>query len=185
MIPRILFVCVANRVRSTFAEFYLRERFLKSGNPIAVSSAGFIPRALKNLLIEHNVPSPAPFYNRPMSELTMAALLERGIPVPEGWRSKALTPKHIKEANLIITALSVQKEDLLSRYQTASDRILSIRDLSGNDECLFSEDFSILTFDENFWYHVEEEPEYVSKTLREWEEILIGAIPGIMKKLGG
>ena len=184
MTPHLLFVCVANRVRSTFAEFYLRDRFSKRGDHIAVSSAGFIPEVLKDLLAERNIPSPAPFYNRPMSELTMAILLEKGITVPEGWRSKALTPEKIEEADLIITALPAQKEDLSSLYQKASERIFTIRDLSRMDECLFSEDLSILTFDENFWYHVEEDVEYVSRTLREWEEILIGAIPGIIKKLG-
>jgi protein-tyrosine-phosphatase len=184
MTPYLLFVCVANRVRSTFAEFYLRDRFSKRGEHIAVCSAGFIPQVLKDRLAESNIPFPDPFYNRPMSEVTMATLLKKGIKAPEGWRSKALTPEKIEEADLIITALSAQKQDLCSLYQRASERILTIRDLSGTDECLFSEDFSILTFDENFWNHVDEDVEYVSRILGEWEAILDGAIPGIIEQLG-
>ena len=44
---------------------------------------------------------------------------------------------------------------------------------------VFSEDFSVLSFDESFWYQVEEDPEYVSKTLNEWEETLLESIPHI------
>jgi len=183
MTPHLLFVCVANRVRSVFAEFYLRDRFLKRGEDIIVSSAGFVPQALKDRLAEHNISSPDPFYDRPMSELTMAALLKKGIHVPEGWRSKELTIEMIEEADLIITALPAQKEDLSSLCQEISHRIFTIRDMSGSDEGLFSEDFSVLTFDKNFWYQVEEDPEYVSRTLREWEEILIETIPHIKEQL--
>ena len=104
--------------------------------------------------------------------------------MPEDWRSKELSPGMIKEADLIITALPAQKEDLSGLYKEASDRIFQIRDLSGRDKILFSEDFSVLSFDESFWYQVEEDPEYVSRTLNEWEEILIGTIPNITKQLG-
>jgi protein-tyrosine-phosphatase len=184
MTPHLLFICVANRVRSVFAEFYLRDRFLKRGDDITVSSAGFVPQVLKDLLAEHYIVSPDPFYDRPMSELTMAALLKKRIHVPEGWRSKELTIEMMEEADLIITALPAQKEDLSSLYQEISNRIFTMRDLSRSDEGLFSEDLSILTFDDNFWYHVEEDPEYVSRTLMEWEEILIGTIPNITKQMG-
>ena len=150
MASHILFLCVANRVRSVFAEFYLRDWFSKRGNNAILSSAGFVPQALKNRLAERNIPSPAPFYGRSMSELTMLALIEKGIHVPEDWRSKELSPGMIKEADLIITALPAQKEDLSGLYKEASDRIFQIRDLSGRDKILFSEDFSVLSFDESF-----------------------------------
>jgi protein-tyrosine-phosphatase len=184
MTPRLLFVCVSNRVRSVFAEFYLRDMFLRTGDDIIVSSAGFIPQALKDLLAKYKILSPDPFYNRPMSELTMAALLKKGIHVPKGWRSKELTIEMIEESDLIITALPAQKEDLTSLFQEISHRIFTLRELSGSDEGLFSEDFSVVTFDENLWYQVEEDPEYVARTLREWEEILIETIPHISKQLG-
>ena len=41
----------------------------------------------------------------------------------------------------------------------------------------------MLSFDESFWYQVEEDPVYVTRTLDEWEEILLGAIPNISEKL--
>ncbi|UCE55102.1 MAG: hypothetical protein JSV31_06595 [Desulfobacterales bacterium] len=184
MASRVLFVCVGNRVRSTFAEFYLRNWFTKRGMDIAVSSAGFIPQMLTDRLAELNIPSPQPFYNRPMSELTMAALLEKGIRVPKGWRSKKLTLEMITETDLLITALPAQKEDILRLYKKAQKKVFTIRDLSKKDDYLFFEDFSVPPFNENFWHYVEEDPQYVSRTLQTWEQTLIGAIPNIIEQLG-
>jgi protein-tyrosine-phosphatase len=184
MASRVLFVCVGNRVRSAFAEFYLRNWFTKRGLDIAVSSAGFIPQILTDRLAELNIPSPQPFYNRPMSELTMAALLEKGFRVPKGWRSKKLTLEMIKETDLLITALPAQKEDILSLYKEAQNKVFTIRDLAKRDDYLFFEDISIPSYNDNFWHYVEEDPQYVSRTLQTWEQTLIGAIPKIIERLG-
>lgn len=184
MTPHILFVCVGNRVRSVFGEFYLRDRFSKRGEDINVSSAGFVPLALKERLADLNIPSPEPFYNRRMAELTEAALMDKGFHVPKDWRSKELTLEMIKGADLIITALPEQKEDLLSLYEEAHGKVFTLKDLSKKDEYLFFEDFSVLPFDDSFWHYVEEDPEYVLNILRTWEETLIRSIPNIMEKLG-
>ena len=184
MPPHVTFVCIGNRVRSTFAEFYLADRFSKRAEKPAVSAAGFIPQAFKDQLAEARIPIPKPFFERPMSEQTRAALDEKGIRVPDGWRSKELTPEMIEETDLLVTALGVQKEELSNIYKDARDKIFSISDLSEREDYLFFEDFSVPILDENYWHYVEEDPEYVSEILRVWEETLIKAIPNILRQLG-
>jgi len=184
MPPHVTFVCIGNRVRSTFAEFYLADRFSERAEKPAVSAAGFIPQALKDQLAEARIPIPKPFFERPMSELTRAALDEKGIRVPDGWRSRELTPEMIEETDLLVTALGVQKEELSNIYKDARDKIFSIRDLSEREDYLLFEDFSAPVLDENYWHYVEEDPEFVSEILRVWEETLIKAIPNILRQLG-
>ncbi|HEX9911246.1 MAG TPA: hypothetical protein VGA86_10190 [Desulfatiglandales bacterium] len=184
MNPHVAFVCVRNRVRSTFAEFYLADLLRKRGVEATVSSAGFVPRALKDQLAGADIPLPQPFFNRPMSELTRAALAEKGIRVPEDWRSKELSLDTVHGADLIITAIAAQKEELCDLYQEACRKIFSIREMSERRGYLFFEDFSALPLDQNYWYHAEEDPKYVSRTLREWENTLVRAIPNITERLG-
>lgn len=184
MSSHVVFVCVGNRIRSVFAEFFVRDMFDNRYDDIALSSAGFVPQALKDRLAALNIQSPEPFYNRAMSELTMKALLEKGIGVPEGWRSKELNLAMIKEADLIITALPAQKEDISGLYRESRNKIFTIRELSERDEYLFFEDLSVIPFNDTFWDYCEEDPEYVSKIHRSWEETLTKAIPSIIKKLG-
>ena len=185
MAGHVVFVCVANRVRSPFAEFLFTDTIAKSGENITVSSAGYVPQILKDKLAGLNVNIPEPFFNRPMSELTRAALLEKGVTVPDGWKSKELSPEIVREADLIFTAISMQKEALSNRYTEFRNKIFNISDLSEKNDYPFLEDFSILPLNdtEAFWQYVEEDPEYVSKTLKMWEEILISAFPKIIKKL--
>ena len=93
--PHVTFVCVRNRVRSTFAEFYLEDVFRKRGEDATVSSAGFVPQVLKDQLAGALIPFPDPFFNTSMSRLTREFLLEKGIRVPEDWRSKELSPEMV------------------------------------------------------------------------------------------
>ena len=122
MPPHVTFVCVGNRVRSTFSEFYLADRFSERAEKISIFSAGFMPQALKDQLAEARIPIPEPFFERPMSELTRAALDEKGIRVPDGWRSKELTPEIIEKTDLVVTAVGVQKEELSAIYKNARSK---------------------------------------------------------------
>jgi protein-tyrosine-phosphatase len=183
MAGHVVFVCVANRVRSPFAEFLLRDIMGKRGEDITVSSAGYVPQTLKDKLAGYNISIPESFFNRAMSELTRAALLEKGVRVPNGWRSKELSPEIIREADLIFTAMAMQKEALFSLYTEFRNKIFTISDLSEKNDYPFLEDFSVIPLNDNFWHYCEEDPEYVSKTLKTWEEILIRAFPKIIKKL--
>ncbi len=182
--PRVTFVCVRNRVRSTFARFYLEDFFKKRGEKASVSSAGFVPQALKDQLAGAGIPFPEPLFDAPMSRLTREFLLEKGISVPQNWRSKELSREMIDRSELIVTALVPQKQELCELYKEDCDKIFAIRDLSENTGYLVSEDFSALPLDQNYWYYAEEEPQYVSRVLREWEKTLVSAIPNITARLG-
>ena len=182
--PHVTYVCVRNRVRSTFAKFYLEDFLRKRGEKATVSSAGFVPQVLKDQLSGAGIPFPVPLFNAPMSRLTREFLLEKGIRVPQDWRSKALSAEMVERSTLIITALGPQKEELCNLYKEASAKIVSIRELSEKQGYLVSEDFSALPLDQNYWYYAEEEPGYVSRVLREWEKTLVSAIPNITKRLG-
>ena len=182
--PHVTFVCVRNRVRSIFAEFYLGNFFRKRGRKATISSAGFVPQVLKDQLSGAGIPFPVPLFNAPMSRLTREFLLEKGIRVPQDWRSKALSAEMVDRSTLIITALGPQKDELCDLYKEASAKIVSIRELSEKQGYLVSEDFSALPLDQNYWYYAEEEPGYVSRVLREWEKTLVSAIPNITARLG-
>lgn len=182
--PHVTFVCVRNRVRSTFAKFYLEDFFRKRGEEATVSSAGFVPQVLKDQLAGAKIPFPEPLFNAPMSRLTSEFLLEKGIRVPQGWRSKELSLETLEQADLIVTAIGPQKKELCELYQEAGHKIFSIREMSDKKGYLLSEDFSALPLDEKYWYHAEEDPKYVLRVLREWEKTLVSAIPNITVKLG-
>ena len=182
--PHVTFVCVRNRVRSTFARFYLEDFLRKRGETATVSSAGFVPQVLKDQLAGAGIPFPVPLFDAPMSRLTREFLLEKGIRVPQDWRSKALNAEMVDRASLIITALGPQKDELRDLYKEASAKIVSIRELSEKQGYLVSEDFSAVPLDQNYWYYAEEEPGYVSRVLREWEKTLVSAIPNITARLG-
>ena len=182
--PHVTFVCVRNRVRSTFARFYLEDFLRKRGEKATVSSAGFVPQVLKDQLAGAGIPFPVPLFNAPMSRLTREFLLEKGIRVPEGWRSKELSSEMVERSDLIITAIVPQKKELCDLYKEACHKIFAIRELSENTGYLVSEDFSALPLDQNYWYYAEEEPEYVSRVLQEWEKTLVSAIPNIARTLG-
>jgi protein-tyrosine-phosphatase len=182
--PHVTFVCVRNRVRSTFAAFYLEEVYRKRGEGAGVSSAGFVPQVLKDQLAEALIPFPEPLFNTSMSPLTREFVREKGIRVPEEWRSRGLSAEMIDRSDLIITAIGAQKEELCDLYKEACTKIFSIREMSEKKGYLFSEDFSALPLDENYWYYAEEDAGYVSRTLQEWEKTLVRAIPNITKRLG-
>jgi protein-tyrosine-phosphatase len=180
----VTFVCVRNRVRSIFAEFYLRDFFGKSGRKATVFSAGFVPQVLKDQLKKARIPFPEPLFNASMSRWPKEFLVEKGINVPQDWRSKELSREMIDRSELIVTALVPQKQELCELYKEACDKIFAIRELSENTGYLVSEDFSALPLDQNYWYYAEEEPQYVSRVLREWEKTLVSAIPNIIRRLG-
>ena len=127
---------------------------------------GLCPKCLRINWLDPLSPFPDPLYNTSMSQLTREFLLEKGIRVPEDWRSKELSPEMVDQADLIITAIAAQKEELCDLYEEACHKIFSIREMSEKKGYLFSEDFSALPLDQNYWYYAEEDPKYVSKTLR-------------------
>lgn len=184
----LVFVCISNRVRSTLGEFLfpkmMRESNQRLVDEVKVSSAGFIPQTLRDRLTKARVSFPEPFYNRPMAEITRVTLLKKGLDVSGDWRSKELSPEMVENADLMITALPEQKEELISLFPKAQAKIFTLREMSKWDGCLFFEDFAIPPMDETFWDYVEEDPDYVSKVISITEETLIQAFPNILKQLG-
>lgn len=184
----LVFVCISNRVRSTLGEFLftkmMRERDEGLVDEVKVSSAGFLPRTLKDRLTKIGVCFPEPFYNRPMAKITQLTLLKKGIDVSGDWTSKELSPETVEKADLIITALAEQKEELIRLYPKAQVKIFTLREMSKWDGYLFFEDFAIPPMDETFLGYVEEDPDYVSKVISTTEETLIRAFPNILERLG-
>jgi protein-tyrosine-phosphatase len=183
----LIFVCVSNRVRSVFAEFLfgkmLRERDEGLAGEIDVASAGFMPERIRTLLASSHIGSPQPFYNRDMSQITRRALGHRGIAVPAQWRSKALTPEKVIEADLIVTALPDQKRELLDRFPTLCNKVFTFREMSKSEKYLLQEDFSAVPMDDSFWDYCEENEDYVSRIILEMEGILQSAFPHILREL--
>jgi hypothetical protein len=162
----------------------ISERDERLVGKIKVSSAGFIPQKFRDHLAKFRLRFPEPFYNRPMAEITRTTLLKKGFDVPEEWRSKELTPKMVEEADLVITALSEQKEELIRLYRKAHGKIYTIRDMSNWDGTQFIGNFEILPKDDTFWEYIEGNTDYAFKVISLTEETLIRAYPNILKQLG-
>jgi protein-tyrosine-phosphatase len=154
VVRHLLFVCVRNRVRSAFSEIYfhhlLRQRDSGLARQVAVSSAGFRSRDINELLASNVIPTPDPFYNQDLGWATRQALSQRGIAPSSIWRSKPLTPRMIATADLVITALPQQKDELTEIYPRDGFKFVTIREISNWDRNLISENITGLPLDENF-----------------------------------
>jgi protein-tyrosine-phosphatase len=162
----------------------LTERSYGLIDEVKISSAGFIPQKLRDQLEKGHVRFPDPFYNRAMAPMTRAALLKKGIVVSSDWRSKVLCPEMVENADLMITALPEQKEELINFFPKARSKIFTAREMSKWNEYLIFEDSTGLPMDDTFWDYVEENPDYVSKVILETEETLVRAFPNILNQLG-
>ena len=188
--PLILtFVCVGNKNRSPFSQFFFRklmdERDKELSNMVEITSAGFVPQAVRASFAQLNISFPEPFFNRPISKMTETILHQKGIAVAPQWRTKELTPKMVEEATLIITALPMQKDELLMLYPEAEGKIFSVREMAACDEYLVFEDFDFdgLPQDNTYWDYVEENPEYITRVVSEIENLLVHSYPYIIEKL--
>ena len=184
----VVFICVRNRVRSVFAEFYLRkllkDKIGAAAEKIAISSAGFYPKALKEILDNAKIPPPEPFFGTDMSVVVRQLLHEKGIASPEAWQSKQLTPNHVSQADLIIAALQWQKEEIGRQYAEVRDKIFTFREMAAWDDNILFETFSGLPMNDAFWHHCEEVPPYVTKVIGEVEGLVNLAFPRILTHLG-
>ena len=187
----LVFVCIGNRNRSPFAEFFfskvISERNKELAPKIRLSSYGFLPQKIKEKMAAMHIGFPDPFYGRPLALSTRTVLLKEGIAVPERWRTKPLTPEVVKEADMIITMHPEQKTDLIDLYPEAASKIFTIREISQWDGNLsWDEDsrYKRIPSHIDFWDYVEEDIDHVSIILSEMKKMLIMAYPHIMDKLG-
>ncbi len=95
-----------------------------------------------------------------------------------------MTPAMVEEADLIVTALPYQKEDLMALYSEAAARIVTAREISQRTGYLKFEDPTGLPQDGTYWNHVENDPDYVRTILAEMEDCLKQAFPAILARLG-
>jgi protein-tyrosine-phosphatase len=187
----LVFVCISNRNRSPFAEFFfsklISERDKNLIAKIEVMSCGFIPEKMKEKIAALQVGFPDPFYGRPLALSTRTVLLREGIAVPDGWRTKPLTPEVAKVADMIITALPEQKNDLIALYPEAAAKIVTIKEISQwEDRLVWEEDFTHkgIPGDIYFWDYVEENMDHVSIALSQMKKMLVMAYSDILDKLG-
>jgi len=187
----LVFVCISNRNRSPFAEFFfsklISERDKKLVSKIRLMSCGFIPQEMKERMAAWQIGFPDPFFGRPLALSTQTVLLQEGIAVPDGWRTKPLTPEVIKEANMIITALAEQQKDLIDLYPEAVAKIFTMKEISQWDGTLSWEEHSKykrLPSDIDFWDYAEENMDHISIVLSEMKKMLIMAYSDILDKLG-
>jgi len=129
--------------------------------------------------------APDPFFGRPLAQTTRTALLRQGITVSDEWRTRELTPEMVEQADLIITALPGQKNDIIRLYPKVADRTFTMREISQWEDYLLQEDYDFkeIPRDSTLWDYVEENYEYVTNILLEMEKMLIKAYPNIMEKL--
>ena len=187
----LVFVCIANRNRSPFAEFFfsklIRERDKNLANKIRLMSCGFVPRRIKEQLAALQIDFPDPFFGRPLALSTMEVLRQEGITVPNGWVTRPLTAKLVKEADTIIVVRPEQKMELIERYPEKMGKIFTIREISQWDRPLSWEEPAFLKralHDISFWDYVEENMDNVSIILAEMKEMLLMAYSNILDKIG-
>jgi len=142
---------------------------------------------MKEKLAELQIGFPDPHFGRPLALSTRTVLLQEGIAVPDGWKTKPLTTEVAREADMIITVLPEQKKELIDLYPEAGAKIVTIREISKWDGTLSWEEHSKykrLPSDIDFWDYVEENRDHVSNSLSEMKKMLIMAYSDILDQLG-
>jgi len=150
-------------------------------------SCGFISQKMRERIAALQVGFPDPFYGRTLALSTRTVLLEEGIAVPDGWRTKPLTPEVVKEADMIVVVLPEQKKDLIELYPEAVPKIFTIKEISQwEDRLIWEEGFmhNRIPSDIYFWDYVEENLDHVSIALSQMKKMLIMAYSDILDKLG-
>lgn len=108
----IITVCTANICRSPFAQLLLQHRL---GGAVTVSSGGV--RAL---------------VGEEMDPRSRAALADRGVTGPEldRFRASALSDRRIREADLVLTATTAHRDEVLRMTPRALKRTFTLREFA-------------------------------------------------------
>lgn len=112
--PDLLFVCLANRARSAFAELVARDALVRAGagDAITVGSAG--------------VWTPG---GEPIWPAAGEAALARGLD-PSGFVSRPLTPELVTGSALVLAATRELRDRVVAEQPAARDRVLTWRELA-------------------------------------------------------
>ena len=183
--PRhVMFLCLRNRVRSVFAELFIRQLIAKKcpelSETVTVSSAGYYPKEVRDFLADINVPPPEPFYSNDMSSVLRKLMHEKGMTLPDVWLSKELTPKMVKTADLIVVSVDSQKKELVSHYSEFNQKFVTLKEMANHEEATTFDSFVGVPMEGDVWGYCEENQQYVSQTIQEVERLLIKAFPRLV-----
>ena len=131
---KLLFLCTINRHRSVIAEFLFRKMLGNAkGSPlkkIEISSAGIVTSKQKDELKQQGIGLPRPLFGyRPMPCVILYMQKEAGIDVSE-YRSRGITKKMVKEADLIVAMGDSHKKGVLQTYPDADGKIVTLAEIS-------------------------------------------------------
>ncbi len=129
----LLFVCTINRHRSVIAEYIFRDLLEKNntdhGYNFTISSAGIVTRQQKVDLKKKGLPIPRPLYGyRPMP-CAILYMQKEGIDT-SAHRSRAVTKKMVKQADLIIGMGESHKTGVLTTFPEAEGKTVTLAELS-------------------------------------------------------
>ena len=108
--PLVVLVCRANRIRSPMAEHLLRAELGRAGLDWTVASCGTHARA-----------------GLPMDPAAQGFLRGRGVPVADAWRTTPLDHQLLERADLILTAETAQRSNVLQVLPSGLRKTFALR----------------------------------------------------------
>lgn len=131
---KLLFLCTINRHRSVIAEFIFRDILANSKQKyleeIEIASAGVVTQQQKAELRQKGIGLPRPLFGyRPMPCVILYMQKKAEIDVSD-YRSRGVTAKMVKEADLIVAMGDSHKKGVLRTHQAARGKIVTLAELS-------------------------------------------------------
>jgi protein-tyrosine-phosphatase len=127
----VLFVCYANRERSTLAQFLLRDRLEREFPDVAarmeIDSAGAMLDTYLKWAEDQGKPFALPYFGKPLGRHVARRLAGKNIDTTS-YRSKEITPSLAQRADLILTMDLPLKRELRSRWPELEARITTFKE---------------------------------------------------------
>ena len=186
----VIFLCTANRCRSVMGEYYLRSLLQEMGldKNVDVISAGVMADEYwsfyekKVASFGHEVKFEH-FYAKAPYPTTITCMKRRGWDV-SSYLSQSLTLELVEKAALVIAMEKEQKEASLAQYPELAGRIVTLRELSGEEGALLLEESyyqpEYNAKDPHFVFYSEA---YVEKSFQEIEECLRRGLPAVLEAI--
>jgi protein-tyrosine-phosphatase len=134
----ILFVCCGNRERSLIAEKSLFQSLEDHSpellNKVKIGSAGIFPKSYIEHAKEMGVKLVTPYFGKSPNIYAAKYLTEKGIDV-SSYLSRGLNKRMIISADLILSMDRVLKDEILSLYPEASDRLVILKEFVFGSGC--------------------------------------------------
>ncbi len=186
----VIFLCTANRCRSVMGEYFLRSLLQERGldKNVDVISAGVMADEYwsfyeKKVASFGHEAKYEDFYGQAPYPTTITCMKRRGWDV-SSYLSQRLTPELVEKAALVIAMEKEQKEASLAQYPELAGRILTLRELSGEEGALLLEESyyqpEYNAKDPHFVFYSEA---YVEKSFQEIEECLRRGLPAVLESI--